>query len=57
MQAGDLMLKLTLPWTTGDYDQAVARIYRNGQKKSCMIVNIITNGSFEVGKLAKFLIK
>lgn len=57
MQAGDLMLKLTLPWTTGDYDQAVARIYRNGQKKSCMIVNVITNGSFEVGKLAKFLIR
>ena len=57
MQAGDLMLKLTLPWTTGDYDQAVARIYRNGQKKSCMVVNVITNGSFEVGKLAKFLIR
>lgn len=57
MQAGDLMIKLTLPWTTGDYDQAVARIYRNGQKLPCEVVNVVTNGSFEVGKLAKFLIR
>lgn len=57
MQAADMMIKLTLPWTTGDYDQAVARIYRNGQKLECSIYNIIANGTFEVGKLAKFLIR
>jgi hypothetical protein len=57
MQAADMMIKITIPWTTGDYDQAVARIYRNGQKLKCEIYNIMANGTFEIAKLAKFLIR
>lgn len=57
MQAADMMIKLTIPWTTGDYDQAVARVYRNGQKLKCEIYNICANGTFEITKLAKFLIR
>ena len=57
MQAADMMIKLTMPWTTGDYDQAVARIFRNGQKLSCEVWNIIANGTFEIAKTAKFLIR
>lgn len=57
MQAADMMVKLTLPWTTGDYDQAVARIYRNGQKLECSVFNIVANKTFEIAKLAKFLIR
>lgn len=57
MQAADMMIKLTIPWTTGDYDQAVARIYRNGQKLKCSVYNVCANGTFEITKLAKFLIR
>jgi SNF2 family DNA or RNA helicase len=57
MQSANLMINMTIPWTTGDYDQKVARIYRNGQKLACHIINIVAASTYDCAKFAKFLIR
>lgn len=53
MQSANIVIRLSTPWTTGDYDQSIARAFRVGQKMNVIAYNIQVNGSFEVLKLVK----
>jgi hypothetical protein len=55
MQAASRVIRLTIPWTTGDYDQAVARAFRTGQSKPVIVDNILCNKSFEPAQLARLV--
>lgn len=55
LQAASRIIRLTVPWTTGDYDQTCARAFRTGQKKAVDIDNIICEYSFEPAMLARLI--
>lgn len=57
MQSANVVIRLSTPWTTGDYDQSIARAFRVGQKMDVTAFNIQVNGSFEVLKLVKLFIR
>jgi SNF2 family DNA or RNA helicase len=57
MQSADTVIRCSTPWTTGDYDQSIARAFRNGQDLEVTAVNIQVNASFEVLKLIKLFVR
>lgn len=54
-QAISRIIKLTIPWTTGDYDQVIARMFRLGQRKNVYVDNVLCARSFEVAQLARLI--
>lgn len=54
-QAISRIIKVTVPWTTGDYDQVIARMFRLGQRKDVIVDNIICARSFEPAQLARLI--
>lgn len=57
MQSANLVIRSSTPWTTGDYDQSIARAFRNGQDLPVTAINIQVNASFEVLKLIKLFVR
>lgn len=55
LQSASRIIRLTVPWTTGDYDQSCARAFRTGQKKRVDIDNVICEMSFEPAMLARLI--
>jgi SNF2 family DNA or RNA helicase len=55
LQSASRIIRLTVPWTTGDYDQSCARAFRTGQKKIVDIDNVVCEMSFEVAMLARLI--
>lgn len=49
------LIKGTTPWTTGDYDQLIARAFRLGQRKHVYVDNLICTQSFEPAQLARLI--
>ena len=41
---------LDLDWNPATDAQAMARIYRQGQKKECFVYRLLTSGTIEEGK-------
>jgi SNF2 family DNA or RNA helicase len=41
------MIMLDKPWSSMELEQAQGRIYRNGQKHSCLFISLITEGTIE----------
>jgi hypothetical protein len=54
-QAISRIIKVTVPWTTGDYDQVIARMFRLGQRKDVIVDNVICARSFEPAQLARLI--
>ena len=57
MQSANVVIRCSTPWTTGDYDQSIARAFRNGQDLKVVAYNIQVNRSFEVLKLVKLFVR
>jgi hypothetical protein len=57
MQSANMVIRSSTPWTTGDYDQSIARAFRNGQDLNVTAINIQVNSSFEVLKLIKLFVR
>lgn len=55
MQAASRVIRLTIPWTTGDFDQSIARAFRTGQTKNVYVDNILCSKSFEPAMLARLI--
>lgn len=49
------IIKATIPWTTGDYDQVIARAFRIGQRKHVFVDNVLCMRSFEPAQLARLI--
>lgn len=52
-EGGATLIWYTLPWSLESYEQTNARIYRQGQKKPCIIHHLLTEGTIDVKKLEK----
>ncbi len=57
MQAANRVIRCSTPWTTGDYDQSLARAFRNGQDLKVYADNVQVDGTFEVLKLVKLFVR
>jgi SNF2 family DNA or RNA helicase len=55
MQSASRVIRLTIPWTTGDYDQSIARAFRTGQTKPVIVDNVICEQSFEPAMIARLV--
>jgi SNF2 family DNA or RNA helicase len=55
MQSVSRVIRLTIPWTTGDFDQSIARAFRTGQTKNVYVDNILCTKSFEPAMLARLI--
>lgn len=55
MQSASRVIRLTVPWTTGDYDQSIARAFRTGQTKPVFVDNVLATSSFEPAMVARLV--
>ena len=57
LQVASILVNLDLPWNPAVLEQRIARIFRLGQERPVQILNIVTQGSFEEGMIAKLRFK
>ena len=57
LQAGSLLFNMDLPWNPAVLEQRIARIYRQGQKRSVNIINFVAQNTIEHGMLGKLKFK
>lgn len=57
LQAGSLLFNMDLPWNPAVLEQRIARIYRQGQKRSVTIINFVAQNTIEHGMLGKLKFK
>lgn len=57
LQTGSVVINMDLPWNPAVLEQRIARVYRQGQKRSVSVINFVAQNTIEHSMLGKLKFK